>query len=90
MDVGMAWEYGNRTGFLGDLAEPSGLRVTDWVAPTGYDRLWHVQVRGILRADEVLGRPNERQQVGLCGCEESRGNVGNRAEFFRAGSGPRW
>src|SRR5712692_5997150 len=35
MDMGMIWEYGNRTGFLGDLVEPSGVTSNSLVAPRG-------------------------------------------------------
>ena len=39
MDVGMTREYGNRTGFFGELAEPSDVTSHCLVAPTGFGGL---------------------------------------------------
>lgn len=43
MDVGITWEYGNRTGFLGDLAEPSGVTSNSLVARTGFEPVFPVR-----------------------------------------------
>src|SRR6266852_1990244 len=66
MDVGITWEYGNRTGFLGDLTEPSGITSSSLVAPREPDG----GVKMLLGSAHLLGagrRWRSRRRRSSCG-----------------------
>src|SRR6266849_5411818 len=66
MDVRITWEYGNRTGFLGALTEPSGVTSSSLVAPREPDG----GVKMLLGSAHLLGagrRWRSRRRRSSCG-----------------------